>query len=174
MTKSKEWNRGFNFGYFAMAIHAIVFIALYIMFVNSPLQHKYDKVLNDLAPYKCQSKTYETTSISNTELANCYNKLCPNLILRMYGLSDEDCRELCTRASTHTTYKSFTTGRYIDGKIECQAEPIEIERSLHDKFVCASSCPLYHPEDVCWANCDQNKTLYWSKSQDFTLEEVGI
>jgi hypothetical protein len=149
--------------FIAFCLFLIVVIASNTDIQNYEFKYKY---YNLEAQQICPTMQYETTEPYNTVCSvitykQDYNyTLCGNLIESQMIPSDSPCiytvhEEKYFNCTLHNIIKNnFTTGRYIDGKIEC------FNQNTEWGYVTLKNC-MYSIGVIC-------------KSQIFTLEEFGL
>lgn len=184
-----------------LIILAISFISLKewydYYFIQQP---KYDKIMSQLAPYKCQEQQYnENISLDNTFFQECidWNYIHNNPTKDDINLIVSHCEMV----AMNTITKNFPTGEFVDGKIQCEGG------SVTNKWVCQK--PLCTPYEYCITgdyrsyycsemnSCADNINSYnyvygqdscqfcidkgcchieqsYEIQKDFTLEELGI
>ena len=180
----------FYWGYVTVIIF-VMFFGIVIIPLMTQLQTERDKAYNTIAELKCPMMQYRTTETYSCLKIEDYTGIlqyCRDTCKTLQALFDYSCKKLndtiaceysiidcfveCDKKYTVNTtcyndiYKNFTTGRYIDGKIECQA-PTDIcmvqatFTKCYDAQAKEIDCPFI---------CDE----YDVKSQNFTLEEMGV
>jgi hypothetical protein len=126
---------------------------IFIVFLSSLSQDEFkDKYYNLQAELKCPTKTYLSESFGDNITCNI-----------TYNNKFEIIAKECPINKFIINYNNFTTGRYIDGKIECQA-------------INYNSCPdflKYCREQGIYCDCERTYN-HVVKSQNFTLEEMGL
>ena len=160
-------------------VYTMVVLAVGVLFTVPFLyvvKQQRDSAYNQLANRACQEKQYESQEPLHGMMIECHDKItnissggfCKGLVV-VYNtsiFSNIQCIEKeCVNNPMIYMYNNFTTGRYIDGKIECFAGCPYLENCLRLSNKGMEFCK-HNWENHWFAGCEH--------TQNFTLEELGI